>query len=281
MINITFPELTDLPREAACLTLRPPSWNDRTRPSLIEQIGIGKAEPRDLGLWTVYEADDRMVELYNASDSFRLDVRRRDELDGAGDNDLDEQVVERLATDWAERFAPRGAAMTLRSITSHEVLVATEPRTDPRRYVTGAQANFSFEVDGVPLLGSGAKLAVTVTPGLEVSGAYRFWRNRTAGPTATLMSADEAFSRFAASRLFANLDGSARATVTAARWGYLCIPPTESQRIARPVMELRGVLETEINPRYEFVVYANLATKISAEGRNKRVIDTLPTLITV
>src|SRR4030095_16322583 len=125
----------------------------------------------------------------------------------------------------------------------------------------------------------GAKMQVAVDPAGEVSGAYRFWRQPRAGAAARTVPPEEACERFASSELFADLsDQSAQAEVGAARLGYLCLPPTEPQGLLVPAYELRGVLATELHPRYEFISY--VAAAEVGDGRDDRWAQVRPSLIT-
>jgi hypothetical protein len=140
--------------------------------------------------------------------------------------------------------------------------------------------NYRFEFDGVPLLGPGAKAKVAVHHTGVVAGAYCFWRDVTGKGRATTLSADLIFDRFQSSPLFADLsDRTARAEVRSARFGYLCLPPTESMSLLVPAIEMRGTIATEFHPRYDFVSYVGATDVKGADAKRAGFVNACPALL--
>jgi hypothetical protein len=226
----------------------------------------------DRGLWHLVDDGHSVLEVFQASQSFRFGRR----LDGnetteASDKPLDQAQVREAADAWVRRFAPKGPQFDLSSVDEQEVLVAERGATEPRRLVTGARVNYTFTLGGQPLLGPGAKMQVMVSPAGEVLEAYRFWRDVQQSDEVVAITPDEALARFARSELFADLnDRNATAGVSRMRLGHLALPPSEPQAFLIPVYELRGVLSTELHAHYDFVSYVAATTIDQATAKGRR-----------
>ncbi|CAO5234849.1 hypothetical protein [Frankia sp. AgKG'84/4] len=256
-LSVDFPAAVDTRSEIALFAVRPTRWETGDVTELARRLGF-VGEVADRGLWHVVDDGRSTLEVYQATPSFRYGRRDTGENEAAGavEGGLDADQARAVAEGWVGRFAPAGTRPDVHSVSELEVLVSERTTAQPRRLVAGLQVNYRFDLDGVALLGPGAKIQVVVDPAGEVSGAYRFWRDPRPAGQARTISVDEAYSRFAASDLLAGLtDDTARAQVDEVRLGYLSLPPTEPQGLLTPVFELRGVLSTELHPRHEFVSY--------------------------
>jgi hypothetical protein len=280
-VSIEFPNAPEVPGEVPLLAVQPPRWSRDAVTELARQFALA-GEVTDRGLWHLVTDDRAVLEVYQASHSFRFGRRETgDETTGTTGGDLDADRARAVADEWAGRFAPADSRWDFSSVTELEVLVAEREATEPRRLLAGLQVSYRFTLDGLMLLGPGAKMQVAVDPSGEVSGAYRFWREqRTAGYLPTI-PVEQAYDRFSRSDLFADLtDETARARVDEVRIGFLGLPPTEPQGFLTPVYELRGVLSTETHPRYEFVSYVAAARLEDGEAKNSRWARIRPSLVT-
>ncbi|MFN8079498.1 MAG: hypothetical protein U0Q19_08025 [Kineosporiaceae bacterium] len=266
-VTITFPEF-DLPAEYPVLHAAPARWDEDSRAVLAARLGLD-APFEDHGLWHVARTDRRSLEIYAATDSFRLDVLdRTSELDGAAERGLDEADAVRRAEEFLAPFRPRAVESRLVSVVEAEVLVSREPRSEPRRYVTGTQVNLGFAVEGTPLLGPGAKMQATVGVDGETQAAYLMWRQVAAVDRVPGYARDELADRLGRSRMFAQLsDDTARVEITTARAGLLCLPPTERQLLLPPAIEVRGTVSTEAAPGVGFSLFMSAA---DTRGRRRQ-----------
>jgi uncharacterized protein YkuJ len=266
-LSINFPDLR-VPDEAPIYATERADWDERAVAELARRLDVD-GDVVDSGLWFVVRDRRAALEVYRASDSYRFDrIDAVGEIRDGDEHGLDANRVVAIAEDWIHEFGPR-ARWELHSLTEQEVLVSEGRGTEPRRLVAGTQVNYRLWLEELPLLGPGAKMQVAVGNDGAITAAYRFWREARPVGAVPIIARDVAFERFASSNLFADLnDETASADVEEVHLGYLTLPPTEVQPVLLPVYELRGVLATELHPRYEFVSHV-AATEID-EGTLKQ-----------
>ena len=259
-LSIKFPDMPSVPTEATLFATPPPAWQPRAIADLARRSRI-EGEIVDRGPWLVVEDGRAALEIYQASDSLRYGRLNPDgELQDPGSEPPDQDAARTIADAWVREFAPRGSRFDPHSITEAELLVSRGEDAEPERYVTALHVDYRFTLGDLALLGPGAKMQVAIDRTGEVTDAYRFWREPHAIGTERVITPEEAFDRFARGPMFTDLsDDTARAEVTDARLGYLALPPTEPQSVLMPSYELRGVLATELHPRYEFIAHVPAA----------------------
>jgi hypothetical protein len=280
-LSVNFPEPPRVPKGLPLLAVQAPRWSVEDVVELARRQGlVGKVADR--GLWQVVDDGRSVLEVYQASQSFRFSLRTGgNELQGASEEPVDVDRVRESADSWVQRFAPEAARWELDTVAEQEVLISEREGAEPRRLVSGARANYRFTLDDLALVGPGAKMQVAVNQKGEIFEAYTFWRDSRRVEELPTIAPDQAFARFARSELFADLDDdSARAVVNDVRVGLLCLPPTEPQRFLIPVYELRGVLSTELHPHYEFVSYVAAAQFDDSTAKNSRWTRLRPRLVT-
>lgn len=277
MLSIQFNARPEIPPSVPVLdTVKPTDAEVRAR-GLAEQLGIS-ARAQDLGLWHVARDERAVLEVYQASTSFRygllgLDNEARDGSDGVPDGD-----AVGIAKEWMSALWPREGDPEIGDVTEREVMIAQRD-SEPRRLVAGVDVNIRFSHAGLRLLGPGSKAQVCVNREGQVVAAYCFWRDVSATSEVRTRPLDEIFERFAASSLFADLsDDTARAEVSDAQFGYLCLPPTEPMQTLVPVVQLRGTIATEYQERYEFIRYM-YAVDPKRHNRGRKGVNTAPLLV--
>jgi hypothetical protein len=234
-------------------------------------------------VWFVVRDGVSTLEVYQASHSFRLgrdafDAEARD----AGGGQVDRERAVAVAERFQRSLGGIDAQVELRSVTELEVLVATrESGIDGRieRRVAGLQVNYRYALDGLPLVGPGAKAQVTVGRDGELAQAYRFGRAVQRPETVRAIAPDRAFERFAKSAMFASLSHAARVQVDGMRLGLLCLPPTEIQSVLVPAYVMRGTISTELLPRDTFVSYVAAVELDSAAAKRRRWSPAHPSLL--
>jgi hypothetical protein len=266
-LSIKFPVAPDVPARAPLFVTPAPAWSPKQVADLARRAGI-EGEAEDLGAWRLVRDERATLEIYNASHSLRYGV-------ASGDGEprhaeaIDPDSGRRIADEWVAEFAPADARFDVHSVTEAELLISRSEGDEPERYVVATQFNYRFVVGDLPVLGSGGKMQVSVDAQGEVTGAYRFWREPRAKSAVRVMPADQAYERFAASAMFANLnDDIARAEVSEVSLGYFALPPTEPQSVLLPAYEFRGAVSTEIQPNAGFVAYLPAAAVKPAEVKN-------------
>jgi hypothetical protein len=277
MLSIQFNARLEIPPSVPVLdTVEPKDAEERSR-ALSEQLGIS-ARARDLGLWHVTRDERAVLEVYQASSSFRYELLGLDGEARDGGDGIPEGDAVGIAKEWMSAFWPSDAEPEIGEVTEREVMIA-ERDSQPRQLVAGVDVNIRFSHSGLRLLGPGSKAQVCVNREGQVVAAYQFWRDVSATSKVRTRPLDEIFERFAASSLFADLsDDTARAEVSDAQFGYLCLPPTEPMQTLVPVVRLRGIIATEYQERYEFIRYM-YAVEPKRQSRGRKGVNTAPSLV--
>ncbi len=264
-LSITLPDF-DFPTLVPKLAARVPDWNPDRASELAKRLGVD-AKAVDAGLWYIARGDRAILEVFQASQSFRfsrrdVDGEALDGTDGAPDS---EKAID-IARGWLAPFP--GSEMSVHSVIEREVLVVTRDSDEPKRLVAGLDVNMQYAVHGMPFIGPGAKAKVCVDREGNIVEAYRFWRDFDISGETKLQSPKAIAERFGRSELFAELsEDTAKVEVTGARFGFFCLPPTELAGSLAPVVEVRGVLATKQQDRYEFTRYISAVAK--EDGRNR------------
>jgi hypothetical protein len=277
--KIAFPERPSVPTEIPMFATSAPAWNEERVTELAMRFDVRGAVV-DAGNWFVMRDGVHTLEVYQASHSLRLtrddfDAEARSESRTAPDR------VHALAT--ADRFhrllGGTDAHTELHSVTELEVMKAVKRKREPERCVVGLQVNYRYMLDGIPLIGPGAKAQITVGRDGELAQAYRFWRDVKPKGARRAIPVEQVFKRFTAAPQFSELSGDSKIKVTSVRFGLLCLPPTEVQSVLLPAYVLRGEISTRLLPRYEFVTYLAAVHLDEADAKRNRWSLTRPSLL--
>jgi hypothetical protein len=278
-VKISFPEPPRVPSELPLYAAVPPAWTADRVAEVGARLGV-RGEVADGGVWFVVKDGASTVEVYQASQSVRFE---RDDFDAEGRNglrgNLDREKAILVAQQFHDLLGGPDTRPELHSVSELEVLVSTREKPAPERRVVALQVNHRYTVDGLALVGPGAKAQVTVGRDGTVGQAYRFWRDVKQTGARASVPAERAFERFAATEQFASLPDSARVKVASVQVGLLCLPPTESQGILVPTYVLRGEVATEFLPRYQFVTYVAAAEIDEADAKRRRWQAARPALL--
>jgi hypothetical protein len=278
-VKINFPEPPQVPAELPLYATVRPAWTAES----VAQLGKGFAlqgDVVDAGNWYVLRDHVFTLEVYQASQSVRLE---RNGFDFEGRVRSDHLPDRSRALAAADRFQEivggTGARTELHSVTELAVSTSTRESRAAERRVVALQVNYRYALDGVALVGPGAKAQVTVGGDGQIAQAYRFFREVKRVGTRASVPPSRAFERFAASALFAGLSSTAKATVRSVQVGLLCLPPTEVQGVLVPVYVMRGVITTELLPQYEFINYVAAADLDEVEAKRQRWPLVRPSLV--
>ncbi|HEX3068744.1 MAG TPA: hypothetical protein VHX14_09205 [Thermoanaerobaculia bacterium] len=269
-LSIQFPEPDfKMPAEVPLFAVRHQTWTRESAITLARRLEIS-SEAVDAGLWMIARDKRAVLELYQATQSFRYS---RLDLDGEGrecaERRLDWDEARKVAQAWIEPFLPVEGHAEVITITERELLVSKRRGDEPRATIIALDVNYVFTIDRFPLLGPGAKAKVSVHNTGAAAGGYLFWRTVAPISSVPTIPLEELFRRFSSSPLFTHLtDDNARAEVRSVRFGYLTIPPTEPMSALIPALELRGTISTEAQPRYDFIVHV-AASELPEPGRAK------------
>lgn len=231
-------------------------------PAKVAQIakvhGI-KAKPQDGGSLVLLRDRRATLELFRASDSIRWSTlangKSESSANGGRPKLPDEAAARKKAAAFLRqrKIPTKGAAVD--SITHGMLSRATKRRREVEEEPIAVHVNYRFELDGLPVLGPGAKIQVTFVDDKTPAEVYRFWRTPKADGEMELLPARAAFDLLRRDPDFAELGDDARVEYRNPRLGYYALPPRESQGALIPVYAFDGRLSTRDFERYDFTRY--------------------------
>lgn len=226
-----------------------------------------ESEPDDLGDIVLFRDEDCTLEIYRASDSIWWTDRKlayREEIP----EDLklpSEEDAMNIATDYLNeyRFANRYARFD--SVSYTEVASSTSENEEPELLRTGITVNYAFQLDGIPVMGPGAKIQVSLVEDGKMCELLHFWREPDKVKEMQLIHPMEALEKVTEDPSFMRLSpDDAVVDLHRIRFGYYAITPTDFQRYLIPVYAVDGTAKTEALERYDFTRYV-VAIDLSAE----------------
>jgi hypothetical protein len=213
-------------------------------------------EPEDCGTTMVVRDAAAAVEVFVPSDSLRFTRWPGLGSEVVGSPALpDDDMAVAAATELLGRLGLHDDDPRLRSVTRMELARAERGDGDGEALPVAVQVNFGFELDGLPVLGPGAKLQATLTSERDLLECYRFWRRpEEAGPR-PIIDLNEAIARLRADAAYASLPDDASVSFHDIKLGYLALPPREAQGYLIPGYAFRGTVVTEALERYDHTRY--------------------------
>jgi hypothetical protein len=216
-----------------------------------------EGQPEDHGTTLVVRDRAAAFELFAPSDSLRF--TRWTGLDREPEGDLavgdPETAIER-ARDVIEKYGLAGDGAQPSSVTHVKLSRMDGPDARPETRAVAVQVNFRFELDGLPVLGPGAKAQVTFGPDESLLECYHFWRRPREARQLAVLEPEEAIERLRRDPAYAQLpDRRARVVFDDVRLGYLGLPPRELQGYLFPVYAFRGTVSTPELERYDHTRY--------------------------
>lgn len=257
-------DLPDIPRSSPVVTHTPPCLKEhaRTTRAVAEVLGIDVKGTAQVPHGYAVGSDRGQVEVFAASGAVRGRNAERltayeDERREWGDVERDDEGTYRLSDDLAKHVSHH-ALEIFNGIGLHEehsgldVTLGQWARLDEEGQEVDsgpgrATVRFAYAVDGLPLIGPGAKTNLHFDPedgGRTPVLARMFHVHRaieTTGEVAT-QSLDEAFAGLLAQR-WSGLgirEGEGRITVTKATFGLLALPADVMQTFAAPALAVEG-----------------------------------------
>jgi hypothetical protein len=256
-----FPKM-DVDRERVTLYRTPfPKLTDAKIEQLAELHGV-KGKPQDAGSRILFRDRRATLELFRASDSIRWSTvgNGKGEIGGNGNGRApalpdDEAARKSAAAFLRERKVPtRDAAVD--SITHAMFARASRKARTVEEQPIAVHVNYRYELDGLPVLGPGAKIQVTYARGNRPAEMYKFWRAPKADGEVELLSPKAVFELLRQDPDFAELrEGAANVSYRNPRLGYYALPPRESQGALIPVYAFDGTVSTKAFERYDFTRY--------------------------
>jgi hypothetical protein len=241
-------------------------WTGEEAARFAKRLGVD-APAKEFEPWWVWRKDGACVEIYRATHSVRV---TRAAFDREGTATGPEQIPsDDTAVELANKFVEG-----LRDIHRSEPLspklsrleTITQAPGGPRGSIrtVAVQVNYRFALDGLPLLGPGAKAQVTIGRSGDMEQAYLFWRQaERTGEQWTTRPAAAALAALAESPFLAPVIRTGNVEVLRIQLGWLTLPPTIVQDTFFPVYEIRGrfVAEIDAGRERDFVVYIAAAAR--------------------
>lgn len=275
MAAFSFPEFADERREMMMFRTPPTSNNPEQAIATARRFGFGP-EPDDRGAYLLFGDEFGTLEIFAASDSLRFSrgpAQTGEGLDGA-DPPEPERAAE-LAASLLDEYEIADRSARVASVTALEAARANrddERGEDPELRVVARQVNYAFELDGLPVMGAGAKIQVTLGGEGELWECLRFWRQADPVETMPLIGADTAFERLRRDPAYAALDeGDAKVAFEEVRLGYLALPPREFQGYLLPVYACRGTVSTPELERWDHTRYVIAVDLPPSDAKDLRV----------
>jgi hypothetical protein len=263
-VRIQFPDLPRGTERVAMFRTPPPEWDPERIRRIASALGT-TGEPRRAGQFTIVRGRRSVLEIYRASDSLRWGLQSFDREDRrVSDPPPDAAEALEIAGSFIDRAGLADPRASFHSLGRSEVVQAERDGTETAR-VTAVHVNYRFELAGLPVLGPGAKMQVSIDGRRRVVEAYRFWREPVEAEPMAAIPAELAAEVLAADAMFADLDDeSARVTIDHVELGYHAFPPMDRQGTLLPVYAFSGVISTRFLERYEFTRRA-LAVDLTPE----------------
>jgi hypothetical protein len=263
---ITPRELPSVPPSLPVYRTIRPQWTNEDAARFAKQLGV-EAPATEFEPWWVCRKDGNCVEIYRATHSVRV---TRAAFDREGTATRPEQIPsDDAAVERANQFVK-----DLRDLHPSEPLspklsrleAMTQAPGGPRGSIrtVAVHVNYRFALDGLPLLGPGAKAQVTIGRSGDIEQAYLFWRqSKHTGEKWTTRPAAAALAALAESPYLAPVIRTGEVEVLRIQLGWLSLPPTFVQDTFFPVYEIRGrfVAEIDAGRERDFVVYIGAAAR--------------------
>jgi hypothetical protein len=258
MANITFPTM-DTDRDRITFFRTPfPKLGDAKIAKLAEAHGM-RAKPEDAGSRIVIRDRRATLELFRASDSIRWSTLENGEAEfvpnGGGPTLPDDDAAVKLAGPFLRERGVSTKGAKVDSITQTTYARMTRRMKQPDERPLAVHVNYRYELEGLPVLGPGAKIQVTFAGGKKPAEMYAFWRSPRADTEIDLLPAGEAMELLRRDPQFEELGDDAHVDYTNPRLGYYALPPRETQGALIPVYAFDGIASTKELRRYEFTRY--------------------------
>lgn len=258
MANITFPTM-DTDRDRITFFRTPfPKLGDAKIAKLAEAHGM-RAKPEDAGSRIVIRDRRATLELFRASDSIRWSTLENGEAEfvpnGGGPTLPDDDAAVKLAGAFLRERGVSTKGAKVDSITQTTYARMTRRMKQPDERPLAVHVNYRYELEGLPVLGPGAKIQVTFAGGKKPADMYAFWRSPRADTEIDLLPAGEAMELLRRDPQFEELGDDAHVDYTNPRLGYYALPPRETQGALIPVYAFDGIASTKELRRYEFTRY--------------------------
>ena len=149
------------------------------------------------------------------------------------------------------------------------------------QFPTSVNVNFNYELDGLPLFGSGAKTQVSYINNDQAVEILHFYRTPKQDGKTEVITPEKAVQQVVDNYRFAQLKDSERNTgeITDVTLGYFTASPTDLQRYLVPVYKVKGSVSTPALENYEFNLFVIASTEsqdmAKRKGQTNQALETV------
>lgn len=229
-----------------------------------------KSEPIDKGKRLLFKEKDFSFEVFRTSDSVwwtHNELAYREKIPKGVRLPDNEESID-MAKEYLKKFKLHNKFAKVDSVSYTECIISSPDGKKVEEYKTEVHVNLRFFLDEIPVLGSGAKMKVSLVEDGIMSQLLQFWREPDmdkSKETVDLMDPDEALEKFVNQPQFMRLSSKkALVDLEEMDFGYYALPPDEVQRYLLPVYAVKGSVKTEYLEKYDFTKYI-VATPITSE----------------
>lgn len=245
-----------------------------TRTEFLRSNFKTEGELRDLGDQLIIKNDKEALEIYTCSDSFWWTDR---ENAYSENRVLSEKLPsEKEAIQNAERLLEKlnidTKTMKMHSVSNSFTSVSESPKDEnPELFPTSVNVNFTHQLEGLPIFGSGAKTQISYVNNDQLVQFVHFNRTPKQAGTAEVISPEEAVQQVFDNFRFAIIkeQGKSSGEITDVSLGYYAASPSELQRFLIPVYKVQGSVATPALENYDFNLYV-IAAKESQEMAKRK-----------
>ncbi|WP_298424060.1 hypothetical protein [uncultured Kordia sp.] len=233
-----------------------------------------KGELRDLGDQLIIRNNKEALEIYTGSDSFWWTDRENaySENKELSKNLPSEKEAVHNAQKLLEELKIDTSTMKVHSVSNTFTSTSESPKdTDSEKIPTSVNVNFTHQLEGLPIFGSGAKTQISYINNNQLVQIAHFNRVPKQEGKAEVISAEEAVQQVFDNFRFAVIkeQGKSSGEITDVTLGYYAASPSDLQRFLIPVYKVQGSVSTPELENYDFNLYV-IAAKESQEMAKRR-----------
>ena len=234
------------------------SYFDQKLKYLAKVFGL-RSKPQDMGSMFLIEDKKSQLEVYKTSDSFWWTNKAHAYSEKSVPEEIlpDDITAVEVASDTLTKMQISIENAVLGQVNHTELLTISKPVQAFRKGRTAVHVNYTFELDGLPVFGPGAKMQLSFVSKEKMSEFVYFWREiRADEEKVELISPEKALDKLMADKRFSKLSKeNASVQFHRINLGYYALPPFDYQKSLIPVFQVKGTVRTSNLEKYEFTHY--------------------------
>ena len=234
-----------------------------------------RSQPKDYGDSVVFQEKTFELEIFRASDSIwwaHNELAYREKVPENSKLPSEKEATE-LAAKYIEKYRIKSGYAKYSHVSYSKVIVMDKKNKKEEKYNTEINVNYSFNFDGIPIEGPGAKIQVSFVERNKLCELYYFWREPKKDIEMPVIHPENALEMFCKDDSFKQLSSNtASVKIHSIDFVYYALPPLEVQTYYLPAYKINGTAKTEFH-EYNFTNYF-LALDLTIEKMKKEGILT-------